>query len=67
MCSSKPKVPPPLPPPPPVAAEDPDIRARQEAERRRLRQARGRSATILTSALGDAGAGRSNAKSLLGQ
>lgn len=67
MCASKPKVPPPPPPPPPVAAEDPEIRARQEAERRRIRQARGRSSTILTSALGDAGASRSSAKSLLGQ
>lgn len=67
MCLSTPKVPSPPPPPPPVAADDPEIRARQEAERRRLRQARGRQSTILTSALGDPNSGNSNARSLLGQ
>lgn len=67
MCLSTPKVPSP-PPPPPVAAEDDEaIRARQDAERRRLRLARGRSATILTGGLGDSQAAVSIRKTLLGQ
>jgi hypothetical protein len=67
MCLSTPKVPSP-PSPPPLAAEDDEaIRARQDAERRRLRLARGRSATILTGGLGDPQAAVSAAKTLLGQ
>ena len=67
MCLSTPKVPSPPPPPPPAAEDDEAIRARLDAERRRLRLARGRAATILTGGLGDPQAAVSTAKTLLGQ
>ena len=67
MCLSAPKVPSPPPPPPAAAEDDEEIRSRLDAERRRLRLARGRSATILTGGLGDPQAAVSTAKTLLGQ
>lgn len=65
MCLSSPKVPAP-PPPPPLPEENDEIRERQAAERRRLRNLRGRSSTILTSGLGDVSSRKSASKVLLG-
>ncbi len=59
---------PPLPPPPPIPTRsDPAVQDAGTAERRRLRFARGRSATILTGGAGDLNPTPSAAKTLLGQ
>jgi hypothetical protein len=58
--------------PPPVANPDPDsaaeaIRTAEAEERRRLRLARGREATILTGPLGTSDRAAPGGKTLLGQ
>ena len=59
---------PPLPPPLPIPTRaDPAVQDAGVAERRRLRLARGRSATILTGGTGDLSPTPSAAKTLLGQ
>lgn len=57
---------PPPPPPPPPAASDADAVAAGTAERKRLRAASGRAATILTGGAGDLTPAPTAAKTLLG-